>query len=155
MRLSMLCCYVVAASHGSAATITIECPRTFPAEAIHFAGASEGWTAYAPNSLEVHTAELMYGPPVSHAYVAPTTYRECTRRDVGLWEASEWHENWLQCGYGAASEVRLARRLPPVTDCTITKDKDQFGNIERVVAGALRRWRRARHIRKYCTRHTA
>lgn len=130
----LLCCVVAATNPTAAATITIACPDKFPAESIHFNNAPSGWTPYAPSALEVQTAELMYGPPASHAYVAPTTYRKGRRRDVGLWGASDRHENWLQCGYGAASEVTLARRLPPVSDCTITKEKDAEGNVERVVA---------------------
>lgn len=133
-RRLLLCCALASTIGAQAATITIACPDKFPAEAIEFNNAPSGWIPYAPNALEVHTAELMYGPPASRTYVAPTSYHEGRRRDVGLWGASDRYENWLQCGYGAASEVTLARRLPPVTDCTITKEKDKLGNVEKVVA---------------------
>ena len=136
MRSHLLLCWAALELNGAvAATITIECPANFPAEAIHFDGTPQGWTPFAPSALEVHTAELMYGPPASHAYAAPTTYREGKRRDVGVWGASGTYQNWLQCGYGAASEVTLAQQLPAsVTDCTITKDKDSRGNVARVFA---------------------
>ncbi|MCU6500885.1 hypothetical protein LPN04_24085 [Rugamonas sp. A1-17] len=128
------CCALLAMAGAPAATITIQCPDKFPAEAIHFSAAPTGWTPYAPNALEARTAELMYGPPSSYTYAAPTTFHEGKRRDVGVWGASATGENWLQCGYGAGRELTLSQRLPPVTDCTITMHKDTQGNVVKVSA---------------------
>ena len=135
MRRALLCCAIAGTTSAAAATITIACPDKFPVEAIHFSGAPRDWTPFAPSALEVLTAELMYGPPSSYTYVAPTTYHKGKRRDVGLWAASSTDQNWLRCGYGAGGELTLSRPLPAqVTDCTITKHKDAQGNVEQVIA---------------------
>lgn len=135
MRCLLLAWCAVAGTTCAAATITIACPDKFPVESIQFSTVQSEWTPFAPAALEVVTAELMYGPPSSYTYAAPTTFQSGKRRDVGVWSASSTGKNWLQCGYGAGRELTLSRPLPPgVTDCTITKNKDDRGNVERVVA---------------------
>lgn len=131
----LFCCAVSGCSCATAATITIQCPEKFSAESIHFSAAPKGWTPFAPDALEVSTAELMYGPPSSYTYAAPTTYLEGKRRDVGTWAASSSDQNWLQCGYGAGKELTLSQQLPSnIADCTITKHKDAQGNVGKVIA---------------------
>jgi len=130
-----LCWCAVTGTASAAETITIKCPDKFSAESIQFSVTPKDWTPFAPAALEVLTAELMYGPPSSYTYAAPTTYHAGKRRDVGVWSTSSADQNWLQCGYGAGRELTLSRPLPlNVTDCTITKHKDARGSVEHVVA---------------------
>lgn len=129
------CCALATAHAVSAATISVECPKKFPADAIFFKGTPQGWTAFAPSELEVTSGELMYGPPSSYTYAVPATYRAGKRLEVGTWGASSTGQNWLQCGYGAAKELTLSQQLPPgLAECTIKKYKDPRGNVEQVSA---------------------
>jgi len=121
----------------AASTITINCPSNFPAEVMKFSGAPAGWTPFAPYSLEVLTADIMYGPPSSYKLAVPTTYRESKRHIVATWGLSPRPEDpkWLQCGYGRGAEVTLSTQLPAnVSECTVTRYKDAEGNVEKVEA---------------------
>lgn len=137
LALGLIYCAINNVAHAAASTITIECPDKFPSEAIKFSAVPPGWTPTAPNSLEIGNAQVIYGPPSSHAYSAPTTYREGKRRDVGTWgmSSSAPGGNWLQCAYGARGELRLSQQLPASTSaCVITKHKDADGNLTKVDA---------------------
>lgn len=136
-NLMLGCCAGVLLANASGSTVTIECPKKFPAEQITFVGTPAGWTPHARSSLEVTTAEWLYGPPSSYEYASPTKYREENRRDVATWGFTPGPEmkKWLQCGYGSASEVSLSRPLPDTTsECTVTRHRDALRNVTKVVA---------------------
>lgn len=137
MKLLLTTCLAAFTVNAPAATITIECPAKFPREQIKFTGTPAGWTPYTRSSLEVTTAEMLYGPPSSYTYAIPTKHTEGKRRDVATWGFSPGPETekWLQCGYGAASEVSISRPLPAATsECTVTRTRDANGNVTKVVA---------------------
>jgi hypothetical protein len=137
MKLMLTACIGALMTNASAATITIACPEKFPREQISFTGTPAGWTPYTRSSLEVTTAEMLSGPPSSYTYLVPFKYTEGKRRDVAMWGFAPGAETekWLQCGYGAASEVSISRPLPAATsECTVTRTKDANSNVTKVVA---------------------
>jgi hypothetical protein len=137
MKILLSTCLGLLAASASAATIKIECPGKFPREQIAFTGTPAGWTPYTRSSLEVTTAEMLSGPPSSYTYLVPFKYTEGKRRDVAVWGFAPGPETekWLQCGYGAASEVSISRPLPAATSqCTVTRYRDASGNVTKVEA---------------------
>lgn len=128
---------VLLAGDVDASSITVTCPAKFPAEQIAFVDTPAGWTPFAPSSLEVSSAQVMYGPPASYTYAAPNSSREEKRKVTEKWALAPGAESpkWLQCGYGGAAEITLSRPLPAATsECTITRHRDANRNVTKVEA---------------------
>lgn len=131
-----LCAIVLAGGAIAASpTVTIRCPAHVSADTIRVEHAPDGWLAFVPSSLEIRSAELMFGPPTSYKLARSSSYRQFKRRTVSTWELAGLPdtEKWLRCGYGAADEITLSRQLPTaVSECRVTRELDVEDNVTTV-----------------------
>ena len=104
----------------------VECPRNLPAASIQLANAPAGWRFFAESPLYLHAAEPMTGPPEQLGHLIEDSMKN---------SKDEWtytytldgpfpDGKWLQCSYGAHSELTLSTRLNDATKrCTISYRK--------------------------------
>jgi len=110
----------------------ISCPPLLEMKAVAFVGAvvPNGWKPYMPSSLEVRTAQLMYGPPEAQRPAIPLSHADNKLARTANWDFTDIPEDekWLSCGYGLGGELTLSKPLPrAISTCTVTVEKEKHG----------------------------
>lgn len=105
----------VIASNAIGAPDDVQCPARLPAGAVQLVGSPNGWTAYAPAPLRLHSVGFMDGPPADMAERVPTTVDQHKNRSTVTWNFVDGplaRGRWLTCGYGAGGEITLSKQVP-------------------------------------------
>jgi hypothetical protein len=126
---------VMAAMHqaSAAAPQRIECPKEVGAATIRLVARPDGWKPYQSMPLKLNSAAPTGGPPELHADLAQFTTKRSKTVRVDTYDLSPPHPGgiWMKCGYGAANEITLHKRLNDhIAQCTFTQNNADPSNIE-------------------------
>jgi hypothetical protein len=117
-----------------AADPTLQCPPELPAGAVQLTLPQQGWTAYAPARLRLHSVGFMDGPPAEMADLMPTTIDQKKGRSTVTWRftgGAMVRGRWLSCGYGDGNEITLSKKVPDNTKtCTVYYRNGTFPNFQ-------------------------
>lgn len=125
----------MAGSH--AAEQRIDCPAKLEATALQVVRPPEGWTAFVPAGLWLHSAGPMTGPPSDMAILKENSVITRGNKKTVKWvwdeigEPPETGGKWMACHYGDANDVILSRKIDDNSSaCTVTYTKNRYGRNE-------------------------
>jgi hypothetical protein len=109
-----------------AAAGPVECPASISGSTIQLTNPPAGWKPFVPDSLYLHSAAPIDGPPEQLGDLAEFTERKrgaessYTYRLDGKFPDGKW----IKCSYGINGEVTLSRKIDDSTaQCTFTYRK--------------------------------
>lgn len=116
----------ISAINGALAAEHIECPDAIGGATIQMNNPPKGWTLFVPDSLYLHSAAPIDGPPEQLGDLAEFSER---RRGKELsysyrLEGSFPSGKWIKCSYGVNGEVTLSKRIDDsISQCSFTYRK--------------------------------
>jgi hypothetical protein len=86
----------------------LDCPASFPSQALKFAPTEDGWTTGKGDPAPLYSAEVFDGPPEQLASLIP----DASTKGSSTWrfEGSYPQGIWVQCTY-AGGALTLTRKL--------------------------------------------
>ncbi|MES2740532.1 MAG: STY0301 family protein [Pseudomonadota bacterium] len=115
----------------ASAELRIDCPAKLERDAVQITTVPEGWGAYTPDFLRLHSVGVMFGAPSTGLEAKP--YSDVNRKDghTARWTFSEDDEKWISCQYGHGGELMLTKKLSEkTTACTAIYTKNKFGQMD-------------------------
>lgn len=119
---------VTVAFTGNIATAAerVECPTSINGRSIQLTNPPQGWKPFVPDSLYLHSAAPIDGPPEQLGALAEFTE---TRHGKEISYTFRLDSNfpdgkWIKCSYGVNGEITLSKRINDnVTQCTFAYRK--------------------------------
>jgi hypothetical protein len=124
--LLLLSVAAVSSANGAPGIQHIECPASISGSSVQLTNPPQGWKLFVPDSLYLHSAAPIDGPPEQLGDLADFSERRHGKESSYTYRLDSNFPDgkWIKCSYGVNGEVTLSKRIDDnTTQCTFVYRK--------------------------------